>query len=92
MCKSSSEFDNSIEGLGWQIYVEKLMAQNLNLPHTGWNTFSFIDNKSETMKKIRNNDFLYFNHSYCIKENTDQNFKILSKTLYGNEFISSGTK
>ena len=68
--KSSSEFDNSIEGLGWakSYNVEKLMAQNLNLPHTGWNTFSFIDNKSETMKKIRNNDFLYFNHSYCIKE------------------------
>ena len=40
MCKSSSEFDNSIEGLGWlNLNVEKLMAQNLNLPHTGWNTF-----------------------------------------------------
>ena len=53
MCKSSSEFDNSIEGLvGLNLNVEKLMAQNLNLPHTGWNTFSFIDNKSETMKKL----------------------------------------
>ena len=67
------------------------MAQNLNLPHTGWNTFSFIDNKSETMKKIEIMIF-YILISYCIKENTDQNFKILSKTLYGNEFISSGTK
>ena len=93
MCKSSSEFDNSIEGLGWlNLNVEKLMAQNLRLPHTGWNTFSFIDNKSKTMKKIRNDNFLCFNHSYCIQKNTDQNFKILSKTLYGNEFISSGNK
>jgi imidazole glycerol-phosphate synthase subunit HisH len=93
MCKNSSEFDSSTKGLGWlDLSVTKINSGSLRLPHTGWNKFTYLDTQNQNMRNISSNDFFYFNHSFCIRKNTDETFKILSKTSYGDEFISSGCK
>lgn len=92
MCKKSEEF-GKINGLGWMdLNVVKINTKNLKLPHTGWNALCDIKKNNKLMQNIENENFFYFNHTFCINKNTDEKFKVLAKSKYEDEFISVGYK
>lgn len=89
MCKSSEEFGH-FEGLGWlDLKVTKINSNGLRLPHVGWNKITI--NKSETkfFSNITNNQMLYFNHSYAVKENISEKFSDVITCEYGENFIAA---
>ena len=89
MCKSSEEFGH-FEGLGWlDLKVTKINSKGLRLPHVGWNKIKI--NKSETkfLSNMTDNQMLYFNHSYAVKENISEKFSDLITCEYGENFIAA---
>jgi glutamine amidotransferase len=55
----------------------------------GWNNLS-INNKETLFKGISQDNFFYFVHSYHV--NCKNEVEILTKTTYGNKFVSSFQK
>ena len=74
---------------GLSIFPEKLVMikkPNLRVPHQGWNYLKSNITIDQKLKKILSNRF-YFSHSFWLK-NIKENL-ILTKTNYGDDFISS---
>ena len=74
-------------------YIEK----GTKIPHIGWNSLSFGDEKHKIFKYIKEGDFVYFVHSYhgvdCDKSTiatTDYNGRLTAavadKNIYGMQF------
>lgn len=73
-------------GLGWiEGEVRKLEADDLPLPHIGWNNIEVVNNSSLLEGLNKNQDF-YFVHSYIFKEKNREN--VVAKTEYGEKFNS----
>tara|TARA_A100001015_G_scaffold318026_1_gene436630 strand:- start:589 stop:1191 length:603 start_codon:yes stop_codon:yes gene_type:complete len=84
-------FENSnelefTEGLGLIKGNVRKMNNDLILPHIGWNSCS-LNSKAKIFKNIDNNSDFYFCHSY-VAQNISSKF-IVSKTVYGKEFVSA---
>lgn len=87
MCKYSEEFGTH-EGLSWiDANVRKINSKKLRIPHIGWNSIK-IYKKNSILKNISDNERLYFNHSYCVKNEKKGKFDILAKCDYGEKFIA----
>jgi glutamine amidotransferase len=91
MFEQGSESGNE-EGLGLfegqcDQFSKKL---NITIPHVGFNHVNYPSQKSIIWDGISNNSPFYFIHSYRILSNnySDTNRSIVSKTIYGEEFIS----
>ena len=75
-------------GLGWfDAEVVKLepTAENLNIPHVGWNNVTY-KNLNALYDEVENNHDFYFVHSYHFKTTEDI---VSSTTNYGIDFVSS---
>ena len=82
MCESSEE--GNTKGLGiFPLRVRKFENKYLKVPQIGWNEIS--DFKSDLFKGVRENEFMYFVHSYYVPDNQWS----ISKTNYGIEYASS---
>jgi glutamine amidotransferase len=84
--------EGNCEGLGWiNGTCQKFVFQNreIKVPHMGWNNLS-INNKETLFKGISQDNFFYFVHSYHV--NCKNEVEILTKTTYGNKFVSSFQK
>jgi len=81
--------NNSLEngnhkGLGWiDGTIEKLPAENLKMPHMGWNSIKILNKNS--IIKPKQTDY-YFVHSYYFNCKNKEN--ILAETNYGINFPS----
>jgi len=75
-------------GLSWvDAEVVRLdpTAENLNIPHVGWNSVKY-KNQSDLYHDIEDNHDFYFVHSYHFKTLEDV---VSGTTNYGVEFVSS---
>ena len=73
-------------GLGWiKGKIKKLKANNLKLPHMGWNNVKFVRKIFEMKFNQENRDF-YFVHSYFFDCFDKEN--IIGLTNYGLDFAS----
>lgn len=84
-------FENSnelefTEGLGLIKGNVRKMNNDLILPHIGWNSCS-LNSKAKIFKNIDNNSDFYFCHSYVVQNISSK--VIVSKTVYGKEFVSA---
>lgn len=78
------------EGLGLikgsVVPMERVIPEELKIPHIGWNALHFTENKSDIFKYINENDCVYFVHSYFgtnCKEST------IATTEYGAELTAA---
>lgn len=85
---SFGEEDGKYEGLNLiPGNVVKIDEKKIRLPHIGFNEVKIQNDSRGLYKNISNNSDFYFVHSYkfdCIKDES-----ILTKTFYGNDFVSS---
>ena len=88
MFSESHEFKKT-KGLDWISGSVTKIDTDIRLPHNGWNTIKIL--KENELIDSNVEKFFYFNHSLSVKNN-DDNFEILGKTFYGEEFISIGKK
>ena len=88
MFSESYEFKKT-KGLDWINGSVTKIDSDMRLPHNGWNTIKIF--KENELIESNVEKFFYFNHSLSIKSN-DDNFEVLGKTFYGEEFISMGKK
>ena len=60
--------------------IADVIGEGLKIPHIGWNSLKFTDNKSKIFKYLREGDFVYFVHSFygadCIES-------VIATTDYG---------
>ena len=74
------------QGLGWiEGQIIKLPANNLKLPHMGWNEVEIAKSKNSLVEKGKLNDY-YFVHSYYFKCKNKKNE--IGTTNYGINFTS----
>lgn len=60
--------------------------KKIKIPHIGWNNL-FVKRENKLLKNIKENDFVYFVHSYYgIVKNNDE---LLADTVYGNNKIAA---
>jgi len=65
--------------------VEKIdLPKEYKIPHIGWNALHFVKN-SPLLKYVKNNDCVYFVHSYCA---VDLNDSLIATTEYGKEITA----
>ena len=82
MCESSEE--GNTKGLGvFPLRVKKFENEHIKVPQIGWNEIS--DLKTGLYKEVRENEFMYFVHSYYIPDNK----WAIAKTNYGIDYASS---
>ena len=90
-----SEESPEVKGLGiFQGKVRKISAENLKIPHMGWNAVNF--NESKIFSGIKNNSYFYFVHSYhaapaeknLISATTDYGEKITAAVERENIFAT----
>lgn len=82
----SSEMGDSV-GLGYiKGEVKKFQGNDLKIPHTGWNQLK-INPFSLLFKGIKNNSYVYFNHSYYCSP--DELTAASAETDYGVSFASA---
>ena len=78
------------QGLGWiEGKIKKLPADNLKLPHMGWNEVEILNKENNLIKKEKLKDF-YFVHSYYF--DCDNKKNIIGTTNYGINFASFVSK
>lgn len=71
-------------------FPESFEDRKIKVPHIAWNTIykANIDWSLSPLASIKNNDFMYFIHSYYVKPTND--FCVLTRSNYdGIEFCSS---
>jgi|TARA_B110000238_G_C16097745_1_gene426863 glutamine amidotransferase len=91
MANESSENGNT-KGLGWiNNSIELLKVKDLKIPHVGWNNSKVI-NKSKFIEQLNADNLLYYNHSYAMRINNDEKFKIILGCEHEDSFISLGAK
>ncbi len=82
MCENSEE--GNTKGLGiFPVRVRKFENKYLKVPQIGWNEISGF--KSDLFKGVRENEFMYFVHSYYVPANQWS----ISNTNYGVDYASS---
>ena len=59
------------------------------MPHVGWNKIKIIkgSGQNNALRNVRNNDFMYFSHSYFVSP-TQEESKITSTEYCGINFCS----
>ncbi len=82
MCSHSEENDTKCLGI-FDIKVKKFASEGLKVPQMGWN--NVYDLKSPLYKKVEENIYMYFVHSYY----AELSQFTIAKTNYVNEFSSS---
>ncbi|MEQ8241488.1 MAG: imidazole glycerol phosphate synthase subunit HisH [Cyclobacteriaceae bacterium] len=63
MCEFSEENQTDCLGI-LPLSVKKFESDHLKVPHMGWNTIT--DLKGPSFKEIKENDYMYFVHSYFV--------------------------
>lgn len=82
----SSEESPQVEGLGiFHGAIKKIQAENLKIPHMGWNSINFNDSK--LFRGVKNNSYFYFVHSYHAMP-TDKNI-IIATADYGEKITAA---
>ena len=81
MCKHSEEGDTDC--LGIFDNTIKLFSGDFKVPQIGWNTIH--DLKTNLFKGVKENDYMYFVHSYYAELGQDT----IAKTSYGIEYSSA---
>ena len=82
----SSEESPNIDGLGiLRGKIKKIHAENLKIPHMGWNSVNFSDSK--IFAGVKNNSYFYFVHSYHAAPD-DKNL-ITATTDYGEKVTAA---
>jgi imidazole glycerol phosphate synthase glutamine amidotransferase subunit len=85
-----SEESPDIKGLGiFKGKVKKFKSKTLKIPQIGWNSIK-INKKNPILNKVNDNSYFYFVHSYYV-DPKDKDI-ILTKTDYGEEFVSGIVK
>ena len=85
-----SEESPGIKGLGiFKGNVKKFSSKTLKIPQIGWNSI-MINKKNPILNNIKDNSYFYFVHSYYV-DPKDKSI-ILTKTNYGQEFVSGIAK
>ncbi len=88
-------FDKSYEygehdGLGLitgkVVPMQGVIPSKLKVPHIGWNALHFTDKKSEIFKYIKENDCVYFVHSYFADECDEA---VIATAEYGKELTAA---
>lgn len=78
------------EGLGLIkgniIPIKPKIPENYKIPHIGWNSLHFNENKNEIFKYLNENDCVYFVHSYY---GSDCNEYVIATTEYGIELTAA---
>jgi glutamine amidotransferase len=88
MCKTSEEFGCN-KGLGWlNADVKKINTKKLRLPHVGWNKIKISNKRTDLFKNIDDKKMFYFNHSYCVYNNSENNFEVIAESNYGTKFVA----
>lgn len=83
-------FDDGYEGeytkgLGFiKGSIKKMEEDNLRIPHIGWNNLE-INKEDILLKGLKNEAYVYYVHSYCAVDVSDDNLVAYSK--YGNIMI-----
>ncbi len=67
-------------------YIGDNMKENLKIPHIGWNSLKFSENKNPIFKYIDEGDFVYFVHSY---HGTDCEENTIATTEYGKTITAA---
>ena len=76
------------KGFGWlSDKIIKLRANELRIPHMGWNQVKFTNN-NPLFKGIEDNSYFYFLHSYGNIKNIT-NHSMIAYTDYGEPFVSA---
>ena len=82
----SSEESPNIDGLGiLSGKIKKIHAENLKIPHMGWNSVNFSDSK--IFAGVKNNSYFYFVHSYHAAP--DNKNLISATTDYGEKVTAA---
>lgn len=82
----SSEESPNVKGLGiFKGKVKKISAENLKIPHMGWNSIKF--EKSKIFSGLKENPYFYFVHSYHA-EPKEKNL-ITATTYYGEKITAA---
>lgn len=82
----SSEESPQVEGLGiFKGIIKKIRAENLKIPHMGWNSVNF--GESKIFAGVKNNSYFYFVHSYhAAPENKNV---IIATSDYGEKITAA---
>lgn len=84
----SSEESPEVQGLG--VFKGKVVRfrGNYKVPHMGWNSISFAQEKHcPIFKELKSGDYMYFTHSYYVcPEDRDLS---IAFTRYGENFVSA---
>jgi len=83
------EFDGLGLIKGNIIPLEGKISPQLKIPHIGWNSLEFKNEKSPLFKYINNGDFVYFVHSYFAAD-CDEN--VIATSEYGIDVTASVQK
>jgi glutamine amidotransferase len=90
--KKSFEY-GEFDGLGLIkgniVPLEGKISPELKIPHIGWNSLEFKNEKSPLFKYINNGDFVYFVHSYFA---TDCDENVIATSEYGIDVTASVQK
>lgn len=84
MCQSSEENDTKCLGI-FDVKVKKF-AENLKIPHMGWN--NFVELNSPLFQGISEKEFVYFVHSYYAPVSEES----IAITDYGVKFSAAMAK
>jgi glutamine amidotransferase len=60
--------------------ISDVIEKDLKIPHTGWNSLKFSENKSKIFKYLNDGDFVYFVHSFY---GADCEESVIATTDYG---------
>lgn len=83
------EFDGLGLIKGNIVPLEGKISPELKIPHIGWNSLEFKNEKSPLFKYINNGDFVYFVHSYFA---TDCDENVIATSEYGIDVTASVQK
>ena len=66
--------------------IADIVKYNVKIPHMGWNSLEFSENKHPLFKYIDEGDYVYFVHSYCAVDCADS---VIAATNYGGAVITA---
>lgn len=66
--------------------ITDVVKYDVKIPHMGWNSLVFGENKHPLFKYINEGDYVYFVHSYCALDCGDS---VIAATNYGGAVITA---
>ena len=66
--------------------IANVIPKEFKIPHIGWNSLSFTENKSKIFKYINDGDFVYFVHSFYGADCADS---VIATTDYGSSLTAA---